>query len=216
MDKRLLQQFGHKSVPLSLALLSLLVLAACATVPLEPPPTDTPLFRRIDARVGYYCASTARTPIVTNPLVRIEVGRASVERFEQVFASMFSQVVALPDWPPWRDVINMDLDGIIELEKTEAELTLGDDSGKRPDVTRIAYRICHYDSTGTLSKCWVPSAQHSHQRGIGECLFDLPACFVRQMDITMREAIARFMLDAENDPELRAWARRVSSRNPSP
>ncbi len=196
------------------AALAALALVASGTVPLEPPPEEPPIFRRIDARVGVVYASAARTPILTNPLLRIEVGKASVASFERVFASMFTQAVELPDWPPWREA-RTGLDGVIVLEKTDAELTLGDDTGRNPDVVRIAYRVCLYEPGGAEIRCWTPSARHTHQRRLGECL-NLQACIVPETEITLREAIARFMVEAENDPALRAWSERIGPRRISP
>lgn len=181
-----------------------LLLAACGTVPLAPPPQEPPLFQRIEARVGVVYASAARTAFVTSPLLRIEVGQASVARFERVFAGMFTQPVELPDWPPWREQ-RPAVDAVIVLEQTDAELKLGDDTGRNPDVVRIGYRVCLYRRDGSEIRCWAPSARSSHPRGIGECL-DLRACIMPQTEAAMREAIARFTVEAESDPVLRAWA----------
>jgi hypothetical protein len=198
----------------SFAALAALALAACGTVSLEPPPDEPPIFRRIDARVGIVYTSAARTAIFTNPLFRIEVGKASVARFERVFASMFTQPVELPDWPPWQEA-STGLDGVIVLEQTDAELTLGDDTGRNPDIVRIAYRVCLYEPGSTEIRCWTASARHTHQRRIGECL-NLQACIVPETEITLREAIARFMVEAENDPALKAWSAQIARRGVTP
>ena len=196
------------------AVLVTLALAACGTVPLEPPPEAAPIFRRLDARVGVVYASPARTAFLSNPLLRIEVGQASVARFERVFTSMFTEAVALPDWPPWREG-SAGLDGVIVLEQTDAELVLGDDGGRNPDVVRIAYRVCLYEPGGAEIRCWNPAARHSHQRHVLECL-DIRSCIMPQTEICMREAIARFMVEAENDPALKAWSARIARRGVSP
>lgn len=191
----------HRS--LAAAILALL-LAACGTAPLAPPPEEPPLLRRIDARVGVVYASAARTAVVTNPLIRIEVGKASVARFEQVFAGMFTHTVELQDWPPWREQ-RPAVDAVIVLEQTDAELELGDDTGGKPDVVRIGYRVCLYRPDGAEIRCWAPAGRSSQPRRVGECL-DLRACVMPQTEIAMREAIARFAVEAENDPALRAWS----------
>jgi hypothetical protein len=188
-------------------------LAACGTVPIEPPAEEAPLFQRIDARVGTSYASAARLAYVTNPLMRIEVGRSSVARFEQAFGAMFTETVSLPDWPPWRHEAPK-VDGVIELERADAELQLGDDM-KRPDVASIAYRVCLYERDGTAIRCWTSSAHSSHQRRVGECL-DLRQCLLPQMEIAVREAIAVFLVDAENDPALRRWAARLDEGRRKP
>lgn len=186
---------------------------ACGTVPLATPPEEAPLFRRIEARVGTVYTTAARTAIVANPLLRIEVGKASVARFEQVFAAMFAPTAELPDWPPWREGV-AGVDGVIELERTDAELVLGND-GNVPDVVSVAFRVCLYEANGAEIRCWSPSARHSHQRCPGECL-DVRDCIVPQTEIAVREAIARFMVEAENDPALRAWAARIGRRGAAP
>ena len=194
------------------AALMSLMLAACGTVPLEPPPEDPPIFQRIDARVGVVYAGAARTAILINPLVRVEVGKASVARFERVFASMFTQAVELPDWPPWREGTT-GVDGVIVLEQTDAELVLGTD--RNPDFVRIAYRVCLFEPDGIEIRCWTASAQQRHQPRLTECL-DVRACIMPEIEITMREAIARFMVEAENDPALKAWSARIPLRHGSP
>jgi hypothetical protein len=181
-----------------------LLLAACGTVPLAPPPQEPPLVRRTDARVGVVYASAARTAMLANPLMRIEVGKTSLARFEQVFAGMFTHAVELPDWPPWREQ-RPDVDAVIVLEQTDAELKLGDDTGRNPDIVRIAYRVCLYRPDGAEIRCWAPAGRSSHARHVGECL-DLRACLMPQTEVAMREAIARFVVEAENDPVLQAWS----------
>jgi hypothetical protein len=189
------------------------VVAACGTVPVEPPSQDAPLFRRIDARVGTSYAAAARIAYVTTPIIRIDVGKASVARFEPAFAAMFTERVDLPDWPPWRHEAPA-VDGVIELERVDAELVLGNDSN-RPDVASVAYRVCLYQANATEIRCWTPSARNSHQRGLAECL-DLRACIVPQMEIAIREAVALFLVAAENDPVVREWAARIRSRDDKP
>jgi hypothetical protein len=184
----------------------------CGTVPLTPWPEQTPLVQRIDARVGTSYAGAARLPIVTNPLIRIQVGQESVARFERVFASLFSRTQELPDWPPWREA-GTSLDGVIELQRTEAELVLGNDAGgaraapgvARPDVVHIAYRVCLFRPDGRELRCWNPKSTASHQRRAMECM-DLRDCIVPQVEGAMRDAIARFMVDFEQDPVVRDWA----------
>jgi hypothetical protein len=184
-------------------------LTACGSVPIQPPGEEAPLFQRIDARVGASYASEARLAYVTNPLMRIDVGHASVARFEKAFGAMFTEIVNMPDWPPWRHEAPA-VDGVIELERADVELLLGDDRG-RSDFVSITYRVCLYESNGTEIRCWMPSARSSHQRGMGECL-DLRDCIVPQVEIAIREATALFLIAAESDPAVRAWATRLRER----
>jgi hypothetical protein len=203
-----------------------MLLVACGNVPLAPVPEEAPLFRRIDARVGVVYASMVRTSVFAHPLARMEIGKASVARFEQVFAAMFVQAVELPDWPAWREA-GTELDGVIELQRIDVEFQLGNDVGgpylellygrsaARPDVIGIAYRLCLYEPGGVEIQCWSPSARVSHQRGPGDCL-DMRACAAPQTEAAMREAIALFMVEAGNDPRLASWAARVRQRGARP
>ncbi len=197
---------GYCRLPLLLAVLAA-TLGACGSVAVAPPADEGPLFQRIDARVGTSYASAARLAYVTNPLMRIDVGQSSVAHFEKAFGAMFRETVALPDWPPWRHE-TPPVDGVIELERGDAELVLGDDL-KRPDVASVTYRVCLYAAAGTEIRCWTASGRSSHQRRIGECL-DLRACFVPQMEMAMREAIALFLVEAEKDAAVRRWAAGLS------
>lgn len=204
----------------------LVVLSACGTTPLPPPPDVPPLFRRIEARVGAVYAEAARAAVLQDPLVRIEVGQASVARFRQAFAAMFAQVVELPESPSWR-AAGTALDGVIELQRVDARMVPGNDASgllarlvqaqdmARPDVVDITYSVCLYAPDGAVVRCWAASATDSHQRGPFDCL-DMGPCIARQTEAVMRGAIARFMVDAENDPALASWAARIARRAPAP
>ncbi len=189
-----------------MAVVAVAALAACGTVPVTPPPTEFPLFQRIDARVGTAYRSAARLAYVSIPLLRIDVGQASTARFQKAFGAMFTETIELPDWPPWRHEMPK-VDAVIELQSVDVELLLGDDM-KRPDVASVAYRVCLYAAPGEEIRCWTPSARNTHQRRIGECL-DLRDCVVLQVEVAMREAVALFLVEAENEPALRQWAARL-------
>ncbi len=193
--------------------LAAVALSACGTVAIQPPGAETPLFQRIDARVGTYYTSAARRAYVTNPVMRFDVGQASVTRFESAFAAMFTDADELPDWPPWRHAGHA-VDGVIELERVDAELVLGDGEAK-PDSVSIMYRVCLYEPNGNEIQCWSPSAHNSHQRSAGECL-DLRKCIAPQMEIAMRDAVASFLVAAESDPAIRAWAAQLREKAGSP
>lgn len=192
----------------AVALLFAAALSACGTVAISPPPEDAPLFRRIDARVGTSYASAARLAYVTNPLMRVEVGQASVARFEKAFDAMFTETIPLPDWPPWRHETPK-VDGVIELERGTAELQLGDIE-RRPDVASVAYRVCLYEPDGIPVRCWTSEASSTHQRR--EVCMDLARCVLPHIEVVIREAIALFLVEAENDPALRAWSERLEAR----
>lgn len=188
--------------------------AACGSAPIQPPGEESPLFQRIDARVGTSYASAARLAYVTNPLLRIDIGQASVARFEKAFGAMFAETVNLPDWPPWRHEAPA-VDGVIELERVDAELVLGDDR-HRADLVSITYRACLYEANGAEVRCWTTSARHSHQRAVGECVLDLRECLVPLVEVAMREAVALFLVAAEDDTALRGWAARLHAKAGKP
>jgi len=169
-----------------------------------------PLFPTIDARVGASYGKPLRQMVHVVPglNITIEVGQPSVERFKQVFGAMFSTVVELPDWPPWQEDMS-GLAGVIELDGIEMDVTLGNDLNK-PDRVAITYHVCLYESADTPVNCWTAHAANDYQRGLYEC-FDLRNCLTPQTEAAIRAAIARFMLDFEADPKVKAWVARVTS-----
>ncbi len=194
---------------------ALTMLAACGTLHIEEKLPESPIFSPIDAHVGLSYTGAARTSVIINPLFRVQVGKISVARFEQVFTSMFMQTTKLPDWPPWQEEIESRLDGVIELAQVEASFDLGDDIS-RPDMVSISYQVCLHDSHGTQVKCWNPSARYSRQRAVRDFLLDIGAYATTVVEITMREAIARFMVEADKDPELRDWSAKIDRREKEP
>ncbi len=206
-ENRRLKQAGV----VALAVIVAVGLAGCGTVPIAPTFEERPLFRPLEARVGVAYTGAARTAMAVTPLMRFEIGKTSVARFEQVFAAMFAASVALPDWPPWREGVK-GLDGVIELERVDTTVTLGNDRDT-PDVIQVAYRVCLYDAKVAPVACWTPSVRHSYQRKPFTCL-DLSACLQPEVEVAMREAIARFMLEFERDPAVLTWARQLTPETP--
>jgi hypothetical protein len=194
-----------------LSAFALTMLSACGTLHIEEKLPEPPIFSPIDAHVGLSFSGAARTSVIINPLFRIQVGKVSVTRFEQVFASMFAQTSELPDWPPWQEEIDSHLDGVIELAQAEAKFTLGNDMG-HPDFFSISYQVCLYDSRVVQVKCWNPSAQYSRQRVLTDFIIDAGAYATTAVELTIREAIARFMVEADKDPVLRSWAATIRQR----
>jgi hypothetical protein len=197
------------------------LLTGCAQT-VEIPAGEPPLFDRIDAKVGVVYGGGARSPVVSDAFARVEIGRASVAQFRNVFASMFTKTVDLADLPPWREQDLTDLDGVIELQQTQASLRDMVLIGTPPNanffhVAKIAYRICLYGLDGGQIKCWEPSAQQqafpladygSSFRRSG-CKEGASECVAELVYATMREAIARFMTEADVDPVLRALGARA-------
>lgn len=194
-----------------LSVFVLTMLSACGTLHIEEKLPEPPIFSPIDAHVGLSFSGAARTSVIINPLFRVQVGKVSVVRFEQVFASMFAQTTELPDWPPWQEEIDSRLDGVIELAQAEAKFTLGNDMG-HPDFFSISYQVCLYDSRVVQVKCWNPSAQYSRQRVLTDFIIDAGAYATTAVELTIREAIARFMVEADKDPVLRSWAATIRQR----
>ncbi|MCI0401000.1 MAG: hypothetical protein L0Z68_06830 [Gammaproteobacteria bacterium] len=195
-----------------IASLGIVVVAGCfGTLPVESQLEDTPLFRQIDANVGIYFTAEARTAVAVHTLGRIKVGEVSVARFQQVFAAMFTQTKELPDWPPWRHERLTGIDGVMELEQVNTDFTIGNDYGT-PDVISLTYHACLYETNGAEVRCWTTSAFRSHQRHAFECL-DIESCLLPQFEVVIREAIAKFMVEVDGDPAIKAWAERVSKEH---
>lgn len=173
----------------------------CA-ISVAPLPEEKPLVRTFDARVGLAYAPKAKLMVYSDPLLRIEFGKASEKHFSKAFQAIFAETINLPNWPPWWEA-NLDIDGVIELEDANLNVTLGNDLNK-PDVITVSYRICLSDATRTKIKCWTPQSQRSYQRRPFECL-NLSQCIGPQIDVAVREAVAVFLLDVERDPEVSAW-----------
>jgi len=168
-----------------------------------------PLVRKIDARVGVYFPPPVRGYVCVTPLVRFPVGEASAGRLRQAFAALFSEVRELGDWPPWRGS-HLDLDGVVEVDRIGMTVVIGDDSGTKPDVVKATYRACFYSTESTQVSCVASESENKHFRGLGECVPQLDRCLTEQVDTAMRDAMARLVLSLENDPQVRAWAARLT------
>jgi len=188
------------------------VLPACigGTAQLPGAMEEPPLVDKLDVTIGSHFPGQSRGYVVPTPIARIPVGEASAKRFRKAWEAMFAQVVDLPDWPPWRSR-PPPVDGVIEVDTVEMEVTLGNDDNK-PDRIQVRYRVCLYQPDATQVKCWSTEADSRYQRGIGECLLGLGACLGEQVDHVMREAIARFLLEFEADPDAKRWAGRNAKR----
>jgi len=204
---------------IKLALIALVPvwIAACSrTVPVNPVFEQPPLFEAIQARVGSACAIPIHeTHFFKNTdgmgVFEVDFDRASLTRFEQVFAALFSVVTSLPDWPPWRDNPT-DLDGIIELDDAELTAIIGDDMGRSGEHVVVRYRVCLYEPDGYTVACWELQAEQHHQRQPFERNLDLNDYLSTLVETASREAIAEFMLAFEQDPAVRAWAQKVAAR----
>lgn len=189
-----------------LALLALLVGCMGGAVNLPGRMEQLALVEKFDVTVGASFPGKARGYVLPTPVVRIHVGESSAARLRQAWEALFARVVDLPDWPPWRSQPPA-VEGVIELAEADMDVALGNDAA-RPDRIRARYRICLYEPDATLVKCWTAEAESTDQRKLGECLPDIGACIGQQADHVMREAVARFLLEFEADPEVKRWAAR--------
>ncbi|MDH5621542.1 MAG: hypothetical protein OEY74_05625 [Gammaproteobacteria bacterium] len=196
-------------------LLLMSVVSCTGTVKVPDTQEAVPLFHPIDARVAKSFATKARLTEVETALFRAKVGDISVGRFDQAFDAMFTETVPAPDWPPWQQVDMQHVDGIIQLEVAVADIQLGDDGGM-PDFVHISYQTCLYDNRANVVQCWDSSASQSHKRIVGECLTGMSVCIGRQLEIVVRDAVARMMVQVENDPVIRAWESRLAMRDTRP
>lgn len=192
------------------ATILLWLLTGCAaTIPIKPVFEETPIASQIQARVGSACripihAADYAESFSGGGIFKVNFDQASLSRFEQVFRSLFSDVILLPPWPSWRET-RPDLDGVIELDAANLKLSLGDDMGRTPERVEVKYRVCLYSSAGKTVNCWESQAEQIHQRQPFE-RFNLFPYLEKLVEATSREAIAHFMLAFEGDPAVKAWA----------
>lgn len=192
---------------------SCVILASCK-VQLKLAFEEPPLFPRIQARVGMSFPGPVQSYSYADPLTKVDFGQTSRSRFEQVFRSMFSETVLLPDWPPWRES-KVNLDGVIELSKAQINVEVGNDWEDRPDSVFVAYQVCLYHPDGSTVNCWDTKASQVHQREILECL-NLSHCLKIQIEAATREAIASFMLEFEGDPFVEEWTQSLTEASTAP
>lgn len=192
------------------------LLTACTiTLPLKPAFEEPPLFPQIDARVGGAFAVPVHTFDYVETggagsMIRVDFDRVSLSRFEQVFSALFSEVTPLTPWPPWRETAP-NLDGVIELDKADLTMVVGDDL-RNPERVTVSYRVCLYRPEGAVVNCWESHAEQFHQRTAFERSFSLTSYLSTLVETASREAIARFMLAFEQDPAVKAWAEQVAER----
>lgn len=189
-----------------LALFALLVGCMGGSLELPGKLEQPPLVDKLDVTIGASFPGKARGHVLPTPIVRIHVGESSAARFRQAWDALFSRVIDLPDWPPWRSQPPA-VEGVIELADADMDVALGNDT-TRPDRISVRYRVCLHEPDATPVKCWTAEAEATDQRKLGECLPDLGACIGQQADHVMREAVAHFLLEFEADPEVKRWAAR--------
>lgn len=187
------------------------LLAGCAAQ-LQAPEAlpEPPLVRRVDAQVGVVYGARLRSATVSTAMVRGDFGAANLARARQSLSAMFSQVVELPAWPPWREGVT-GVDAVVEFDATEFLAALGNDY-QRPDRAVVEYSMCVYRPDGTGVACWNGRSEQVRQRGIGECLPGLGACLQRLVDDAMLNALARLLVAFDGDPRAAALGRPAQTR----
>jgi hypothetical protein len=192
----------------------LLVAACSGRITVDEALPTSPLFLRIDATVGKSFTAQARSATAEQILAHAEIGKISVGRFDQAFDAMFTATVPLPASPPWQQTDVSGLDGVIQLEEAIGDISVGNDSNT-PDVVGVSYRACLYRTDATTVQCWTAAATQVHQRRPFECLPDLRPCIKRQLEIAVRDAVAKFMIQVEADPAVGHWSKRVAEKEES-
>lgn len=189
-------------VPLLLAA----ILGGCAggTVDLRGDLPQPPLVERLDVTVGSFFPGKSRGYVIPTAVVRMNAGEAASTLFRQSWDALFLEVVDLPDWPPWRSQAPA-VDGVIELADIEVEATFGDRVDSK-DRVQVRYEVCLYEPDGVLVKCWTAEARSRQQRRLSDTLGDMGGALARQVEETLREALADFLVQFDTDPDVRRWA----------
>lgn len=199
---RLIRLFGT-------AVLAAALSGCVSTLPLKETFDEPPLFPQIAARVGTACRVPIHTADYVQGIYRVDFDRISLTRFEQVYRALFSEVVPLPVWPPWRSQPPA-LDGVIELEEAQLSTFLGDERGN-PDKVAVFYRACLYRPDGALVSCVDGRAEQVYQRVPFE-VYRISAHLAALVETASREALARFVLAFEKDAAVWNWARQVVAK----
>lgn len=199
---RLIRLFGT-------AVLAAALSGCVSTLPLKETFDEPPLFPQIAARVGTACRVPIHTADYVQGIYRVDFDRISLTRFEQVYRALFSEVVPLPLWPPWRSQ-PPDLDGVIELDEAQLTMSLGDERST-PDKVAVFYRACLYRPDGSLVSCVDGRAGQVHQRVPFE-VFRINAHLEALVETAAREALARFVLAFEQDEAVENWAGQVAAK----
>ncbi len=132
------------------------------------------------------------------------IGTSSKDLFDQCISSMFSTVTKISDPPPFTKNTPT-LDGVLEprIESFDWDIVCSQNyfsTGKFSAIVR--YLISLYDSDGHLV-----TSMHLEGRGLEKpllCLGD-NCKDSRAAEQAMRDAIAKFMIDFQEQPEVKRW-----------
>lgn len=194
------------------SLLLVAVSAACtSSIVVDTSMDEAPILTQFEARVGKSYSASARNSSVTSTLVTADLGALTIRRIDAGIDALFSQTEDLPLWPPWQEGDFPDLDGIIELDRVEGNIGVGDDASV-PDVVEISVRVCLYDSDRSLVACWSEAERRQIQRAPFDCIDNLGKCIYPMIDSAIRAASAVTLIRIQEDPGIHAWVRRVEQR----
>ena len=186
--------------------------AGCAsqTVVVHGAPEQVPLAQRHDARVLVHYAPALRDARYSNSVVNVAIGAASIERFDQAFAALFSSVTQAPEWPPWRNG-PPEVDGVIEVDQGSIDVVQGVRDFPRssalftlgtPHKVIVYYHACLYRPDGAKVDCWEAESLSERQLGF----FASEGVTVAALaDQAMTDAVAKLMRAIEMDPATQAW-----------
>lgn len=196
-----------------LGLICILCVTAC-TVELNDQFDFVPIYSTIPVNVGVSITGPFQNVKFSHPLVKdIYVGEVSSNLFLQVFNTMFETTKGLSSWPSSKNNDDLkELDGIIELDTCEFNLSVGND-GQNPSKFSILYKVCLYSPDGKVIDCWSTQSKKLHQRKPFE--FDLgPSSLQPIIEDAMRAAIADFMIAFQNSKSVNSWVNNKQNSRP--
>jgi len=188
----------------------LFLLASCACtryIELNPKLDKQSLYDPIPLTVGYY-----KNPELINRLEERDynrsgsfvfpIGQASTELFEQILATMFAKVVPTPNRNIKRFSGTQQLAGIIDIDITEFFSSVDSMYTGNPFPYSITYKISITDSFGNPVASWPVT---SHCNTSQACPGRLFCTHSDVVEFVMQDAMAKFMVDFHNKPEITKW-----------
>ncbi len=189
----------------SAGLLVALLLTACTnTVPVVST-LPTPVVRKLPLTMGVLYSEKFRTfdhfeQIFQGPKWHIEVGRANMQLFNELFEGVFREAVQIADFDTLEEVVPP-IDGIIEPRIEEYAFITPRDTGLDQYAVTIKYRFYLFDPDGALVASWpVIGYGNSPDRALKDS-----ASLHEATREAMRDAAATIALEARRQPEVREW-----------
>jgi hypothetical protein len=164
-----------------------------------------PLVQQIDATVGKSFSGDARTAVmIITPIARADIGKISVARFDDAFDKKFRRTVTLSQWPPWQVAEMEALDGIIELERVDAQTNFAD-KGYEGGALLLSYRVCLHESRDRQIACWDAQVSQPILRKSLDCAVNISRCVEPAISAAVDSGVANILLQMENDPAVLGW-----------